>query len=188
MVSAFQKITVIKSGEMHVSTLKPEVMVSSNISSGVVITLYDPARRIGALAHALLPDSRLATDGANNAEPALGKYVDQMVPTLLQEFMNADGNPKDSIVSLIGGAQLFNFGGGGGNILNVGARNVIAAQTMLQQFGLAVDYLDTGGNKTRTVHFQMENGDVRVQLVGGKEYILQSAGQDSKTSQDGKNS
>src|SRR5262249_17524337 len=94
--------------------------------------------KVGGVAHIVLPESSLAPPYADPDE-SIGRYADLAIPALLHDFTAAGGQVKSAMVRMVGGAQLFNFGGGGGNILNIGARNATAVRTALASEGLVID-------------------------------------------------
>jgi chemotaxis receptor (MCP) glutamine deamidase CheD len=73
---------------------------------------------------------------------------------------------------MVGGAQLFNFGGGGGNPLNVGSRNAIVCRALLAKNGVKVDKTNIGGNKTRRVLYFPQMGQLRIVMLGGETLTL----------------
>jgi chemotaxis protein CheD len=141
-----------------------------NIGTGVVVTIYDMQNKIGGLAHIVLPESKLSMSLNEVQVPA--KFVDLAVPKMLETFIELGGQTRNSVVKMVGGAQLFNFGGGGGNLLNVGARNATAIRAAMSKQGLGIERADTGGNKGKTLRFILATGQVYVQQIGGKEYLL----------------
>jgi chemotaxis protein CheD len=116
-----------------------------------------------------LPESSL--DGVYN-ENLPGKYANLAIPKLLDEFNAAGGQKRSSMVRIVGGAQLFNFGGGGGNVLNIGARNATAIRAAMSKQGYAIEKADTGGNKGRALRFVLSTGQLYIRQIGGSEYLL----------------
>jgi chemotaxis protein CheD len=157
-------------GQILVTQSKGSVFEVANIGSSLVVVLYDRSTRIGGLAHIVLPDSTMSEPGKDKG--LAGKYANQAIPLLFQQFMDAGGQKLYTTVRLVGGAQMFNFGGGGGNPLNVGSRNAIAVRAALSKTGLAIEKADVGGNKIRNLRFIIESGYVIVSQLGGREYAV----------------
>lgn len=164
---SLQKTETVELGEIKVSTSKTTVFTVSNIGTGVVVVLYDFEAKVAALAHVVLPDSTL---GAPSEDELPAKYADLAVPVLLAQYEEAGGDRTRTTVKVVGGAQLFNFGGGSGNILNIGARNHTAIQQALMKESMAIDKSDSGGNKARQLRCVVANGNVMVKVLGGDEY------------------
>lgn len=166
---SLQQTETVDLGEIKVSNQKTTVFVVPNVGTGVVVAIYDMENGVGGLAHVVLPESALSTSYTDST-PA--KYADKAIPLLVQAFLDAGGRKRSCLVRMVGGAQLFNFGGGSGNILNIGARNATAIQTALSKQGLVIEKSDTGGNKGKSLKFILATGKLHVQQIGGTEYDL----------------
>jgi chemotaxis protein CheD len=162
-------------GATDITRVASAVYAVSNVSSSLIVVLYDKVNKIAALAHIVLPDSKLQASGfASTSEESsmTAKFADLALPVLTQQFEAKGGQKPTSTARLVGGAQLFNFNSGAGNPLNVGYRNAIAARTLLTRLGYRVDKADIGGNKGRNVRFEMTDSKIFVNLIGGREYLL----------------
>lgn len=160
---SFQKTEVIELGELQVSNDKATVFVINHIGTGLAVLLFDPDNAIAGVAYVALPESSLG-DGTISELPA--KYVDLGVPALIEAFTQTGGNLSSTIARVVGGAQLFNFGGGGGNMLNIGSRNHIAVQTALSRYNLTIAREMTGGNKAYSITYIVASGQGVVELIG----------------------
>jgi chemotaxis protein CheD len=154
--------------------VKPNVaeLKIPNIASSLVIVVYDKVERISTIAHVILPDSKLAPNDNPEERNLPARFTDLAIPLLVEEFEKIGGQKVYATARLIGGAQLFNFGGGGGNPLNVGSRNAITARSLLTKTGVGVEKADIGGNKARQLRFTPGTGEIFISLIGGREYIL----------------
>lgn len=159
----------VELGEIRVSNIRNLVLTIPNLGSSVALMIYDPQFKVGGIAHILLPDSTL--DGTRAAESP-GRYADLAVPELIQQFSEAGGQARLSKIRIVGGAQMFNFGGGGGNLLNIGSRNATALKASLSKLGLSIEKADTGGNKGKAIRFMIATGHVYIRQIGGSEYLL----------------
>lgn len=166
---SMQRTEQVELGEIKASGDKSLVFVLPNIGTGIAVAIYDVQNKVGAVAHVVLPESSLAGPG-NDLLPA--KYANLAVPALLKAFAEAGGDKHASVVRMVGGAQLFNFGGGGGNILNIGARNATAIRAAMSKQGLAIEKADTGGNKGKAVRFVLATGQLLICPIGGNEYSI----------------
>jgi chemotaxis protein CheD len=150
--------TLVAVGHQYITHQGREILKAIRVATSVVVTIFDPTSGHGGMVHMALPDSRMAT---NPGETSL-KYVDLALPKFIRELLTRGLNRELVQAKIIGGSQLFNFGGGSGNLLNIGTRNVIIARTLLNREGIQVEKTETGGNKPRTVLLDMENGYVQV--------------------------
>lgn len=166
---AFQSTESIELGEIKVSKNLTTVFTVSHIGASIVVVMYDRLNKVGGLAHVILPDSSLSD---KNDESATGKYADLAVPELVRLFMEEGGEVNSTEVRMIGGAQLFNFGGGSANILNIGSRNATAIRTAMSRHGLAIEKADIGGNKAKSLRFVVATGQVVIRIIGGPETQL----------------
>jgi len=67
---------------------------------------------------------------------------------------------------IAGGASMFESTG-----MNIGARNVEAVKKHLKDFGIKLLAEDTGGNRARSVEYNIETGKLLVRKVGGGEQL-----------------
>lgn len=158
MVTQANREIVIAAGQLHITKSPREVIKAVRVATSIVVVVYDPMAGVGGMAHMALPDSKMV---GNPGESTL-KYVDLALPQFISDLLSAGLSKVSARVKIIGGSQLFNFGGGGGNILNIGTRNAITARTILNREGLQVEKTETGGNKPRTVILDMQTGYVQV--------------------------
>ena len=139
-------------------------IVTIGLGSCVAIAIHDRVKKVGGLAHVLLPDASLGRGVENRA-----RYASSAVPLLLDE-MRALGSAGPWAGTLVGGAALFGpllaFGG------SVGARNVDAARAALACARVPIVAEDVGGESGRTVTFDVYTGQVRVKSVRGGERAL----------------
>jgi chemotaxis protein CheD len=156
-------------GEIYVSKSRLAIYTIANIGTGVALTIYDTINKVGGIAHIVMPESLLASP---NNEDLPGKYANLAIPYLLEKFTELGGEKRGTVVRMVGGAQLFNFGGGGGNSLNIGARNATAIRAAMSKLGFVIEKADTGGNKGKSVRFIIASGQLFVCPIGGKEYLL----------------
>ena len=128
-------------------------LCASGIGSCVIVTLYDPTRRVAGLAHALLPSSPRPRD--ENASAGDTKYVDTAIDAML-ERMSAYGVKKKNLEAKIaGGANMFTEFQS-----NVGKGNVAAARAKLKAEGIELVGEVVGGHIGRSVEFCVASGIV----------------------------
>ena len=141
--------------EMQVSQ-PPSAFVTYALGSCVGICLYDPACKIGALGHILLPNFP-----KENPNEKLNRYADTCIPEMVNAMEHMGCLRGRITAKIAGGAKMFNvaddsaFG-------NIGARNVEAVKTALQKLQVRIVAEDTGLNYGRTVYFYTESGEMVV--------------------------
>jgi chemotaxis protein CheD len=137
------------------------VLSTIGLGSCVAIVLHDPAARVGALAHVLLPEQSLSRDTANP-----GKFPQTVVPLLLEERrkLGSRGGAGALTARIAGGASMFSqlLPAGG---INMGERNVDATRRVLERAKIRVVAEDTGGDYGRSVFFDVGEGSVLVRSL-----------------------
>ena len=106
-------------------------------------------------AHCLLDASK----GRSSDTP--GKFVDTAIPHLLQLSERAGFRPNKLTASIAGGAQIFAFSGGRPE-LEIGARNIEAATSMLARHRIRIATNDTGGTTPRRAQMTVGEGKLTV--------------------------
>jgi chemotaxis protein CheD len=135
------------------------VIATIGLGSCVAITLFDPAARIGGLAHILLPDESMSRDRSNPA-----KFPASVVPIVLDEMRKLGASRRRVRAKIAGGASMF------GNLIastsiNIGERNVAAVRDVLAKAKIPLVAEDTGGDHGRSVYLFMDDGRVEVRSL-----------------------
>jgi chemotaxis protein CheD len=153
------KIINVGMSGMKVST-NPHSLSSSGIGSCVVITLYDPQKRVGAMAHPMLALPEAGRSDENEILKASLRYVEPAIDAMIKELTKL-GAVKSSLESkLIGGANMFKVFDK--NPDSIGIHNAEAAKNKLEKEGIKIVVNDTGGNVGRSVVFDLVTGLVEV--------------------------
>lgn len=149
---------VVKVADLAVGQGDDE-LVTVGLGSCVAIMLHDPERRIGGLAHVLLP-SRALTRHVDR--PA--KFPHAAVPTLLEQMMALGASQRRIVARLAGGASMFANLAAPGTI-QMGERNLVATRQVLRAHHLPLVAEATGGDYGRSVRLWCDSGRVRVSSV-----------------------
>jgi len=149
----------LKPGEV-VMAYKPS-LVSSVLGSCVAVTMFSRALKIGAICHAMLPDSGGRSDDL--------RYVDNALLNIFQKMRETGA--EELVVKLFGGAQVLNVGSYASEKRTVGEQNVARAELVLAELGLKVAARDTGGVQGRKLYFCTGSGDVFLHRMGQKLYL-----------------
>jgi chemotaxis protein CheD len=139
----------------------PALLVSFGLGSCVGVTLYDGVRKIGGLAHIMLPDSSLA--GKKDFNP--GKFADTAIDHLIAELKDEGASTKNLVAKIAGGAQMFQLKSEN-SVMMIGKRNVEAVRRKLNQLNIDLIAEDVEGNYGRTIEFCCETGKLTVKTIG----------------------
>ena len=151
------QIGEVKSGRGRV------VLNSKAIGSCVAIAAYDRERKVGALAHVMLPGK--APKGKEGEEKT--KYAADAIDLIIEK-MDGYGSRKENIeVVLVGG----------GNVLNreddtICKENIESVEELLKERGLKVQAKSVGGTSRRSIYMDVEHGVVSYTKGDDKEMQL----------------
>jgi len=124
--------------------------ISTVLGSCISLVLYSPRLQLGAMCHTTMP-SGTAQDP--------GKYTDQTIEYLLAEFQRRGIKPRETVVKLFGGADMFNSKENQ-RIGTVGGENVRSAMATLARAGFEPMVSDVGGPQGRKLLFYSDSGHV----------------------------
>jgi chemotaxis protein CheD len=139
----------------------PVVIISLGLGSCVGIALYDSTRKIGGLAHIMLPDSTFSGKKDFN----LGKFADTAIDALLMQMIKLGADRKKIISKIAGGAQMFKIKSEN-TAMQIGKRNVEAVRYNLSKLSIRLTAEDVEGNYGRTIEFDSETGRLTIKTIG----------------------
>jgi chemotaxis protein CheD len=155
--------TMVRMGELAVSSLPGDVLVSIGLGSCIGLALIDRRLGIAGLAHIVLPQSQAPVNENPN------KFADLAVPKLLSELEDLGARKIRLEAVLVGGASMFTVSNAS---LEVGSRNETAVRELLSGRRIPVVAAATGGNRGRTIRVEVATGAVTVREAGGKDTEL----------------
>jgi chemotaxis protein CheD len=158
---------MVRMGELAVSRVPGDVLVSIGLGSCIGLALVDRARSVAGLAHVMLPESTGSPDAASRH-----KFADLAVPALIDKVVALGTSATRLEAVLVGGARMFSFGG---SSLDIGARNEEATLAELRKRGIRVIAKATSGTKGRTIRVHVEGGRILFKEAGGVESTLLEA-------------
>jgi chemotaxis protein CheD len=158
--------SVVNMGECAASRTQGDVLASIGLGSCIGLALVDPTQGVAGLAHIMLPDSKAG--GGAGADGC--KFADVAVLTLIERVTSLGATRARLEAVLVGGAQMFSFGGERG--FDIGARNERAARDALGLAGITVRATATSGTKGRTIRVYVTSATVTVREAGGQEEEL----------------
>ena len=125
------------------------------LGSCIGLALYDSDRKIGGLAHVVLPQSR----GKN--EPP-GKFVDTAIPALIHGMEQLAGRSLSLTARMAGGANMFQT-----SVTNtVGRQNIDCCERLLENAGIPIVGRHCGGEQGRRMLLDTCTGAVTIEMVG----------------------
>lgn len=147
-----KKKVIIGIGEWAVER-NPAILVTLGLGSCVGVCVRDPIAKVGAMVHVMLPDS----GGKPTNTP--GKFADTGVDIIVEELLKMGAQRNRLEAKIAGGASMFQ------SAMDIGARNVEAVKKSLQRNGIKLIAEDTGGNKARSIEYDIETGKLLVRKV-----------------------
>lgn len=149
-------------------THNPHVLACFGLGSCVGVALYDDRKRVGGLAHVMLPDSKAFIKRGNP-----GKYADTAIQKMVEEMERLGSKRRDIRAKAAGGACMFSIPGAINprNVpgpclgMQIGERNIDAVRNILKELGIPLKAEDIGGNYGRTMRFDISNGRVIINSI-----------------------
>ncbi len=151
-------------GDMKM-TMGSGVIATYALGSCVGITFYDPAIKLGALLHILLPERKGVSD------PNLYKFADSGIAETLRRLENFGMDRSRTIVKIAGGANMF-AASADIVISDIGQRNLTAVRSILAKNGFCISGEETGKNYARTMRLDVSTGQVTVHTFGKPDVTL----------------
>lgn len=155
--------TMVRMGELAVSSTPGHVLVSLGLGSCVGLALIDRKAGIAGVAHIVLPDSQ----GCVQDNPR--KFADLAIPEMLRELEALGARTARLEGVLVGAAQMFAISS---SSLDIGHRNEAAVRERLNLLRIPVLAAATGGSRGRTIRVDVATASVTVRVAGGKDEEL----------------
>ncbi len=133
------------------------VLKTIGLGSCVGLAIYDPLKKVGGLAHVVLPRS--------NGTVRSAKYADQAVGMMIEAMERLGAKKGNLIAKMAGGAQIFKHMTH--DNLRIGERNIEVIREQLSDFGIKLISEDTGGTTGRSLYFYVIDGRLLVKYSNG---------------------
>jgi len=143
----------------------PDTLTTLGLGSCVGITLFDKAKKIGGMAHCMLPTYK-GFEGQN-----IAKFVDSAVIELINQLVRIGASRTALVAKIAGGAHMFGRSQNS-DMLKIGERNAAAGLAILRQLSIPVHANDTGGSHGRTIELNIETGALKIRTVGAGEKFI----------------
>jgi chemotaxis protein CheD len=154
---------MVRMGEYACSAVAGHVLVSLGLGSCIGLALVDKRAAVAGLAHVVLP----AAEGRTGSP---GKFADTAVEALIADVLALGARRISLEAVLVGGASMFNFGGGSG--MEVGQRNDEAVRAELARVRIPIAASETGGSRGRTIRVTVGTQAVSSRAAGDREVLL----------------
>ena len=138
----------------------PDSLTTLGLGSCVGVTLHDAQKKIGGLAHAMLPSYK-GFEGQT-----IMKFADSAIIELLNQVTRAGAKRGTLVAKIAGGAHMFGNKSSNNDMLKIGERNVAATLAILSQLRLPVKANETGGTHGRTIILNLDDGSLKIRTVG----------------------
>ena len=140
------------------------ILITYALGSCIGLCFEDPRLKLGALLHVMLPLNMEA--GRKNPL----KYADTGIRETLRQ-MEAQGGLRSRItVKIAGGAKMFEVNGG--NLGNIGQRNIESVHTILRKEVIRLLGVYVGGNVARTMLFDVDTGQACIRSYGKQDIVF----------------
>ena len=147
----------VNMGHLHVNS-NPNTVYDTFVGSCVALCLYDTKKKIGGLAHVMLPSCNVKKIDIGKQ----GKYADIAIDCMLSRMRLKGSEHENIIAKLAGGSQMFAHESGQ-ILLNIGNNNIDKIQQLLEQHKIKIKATDLGGNYGRKINFHLSDGKVIVE-------------------------
>lgn len=143
----------IRMGEMSVACDGDELRTL--LGSCVGLALHDRRRKVGGLAHIVLPHAGEKTDRP-------GKFVDTAIPQLIEAMKTLAGGELKLAAKMAGGASMFPTT----VAAKIGLQNIESCEQLLGELGIPIVARHCGGEQGRRMSLNTSNGKVLIEIVG----------------------
>lgn len=150
--------TLVTVGVAQMKNSATPTVLRTILGSCVGICIYERMKKIGGLAHILLPE-----DHSAGAYPE--KYADTAIPLLVNTLLKNGARKEFMSAKIVGGASMFKFASNVSLGL-IGDKNVEETKKMLEKIGIPIVEEDTGGNNGRVIDFFLKDGRLKVKSCG----------------------
>ncbi|MCP4118096.1 MAG: chemotaxis protein CheD [Desulfobacteraceae bacterium] len=152
---------IVGVADMKVSNDPGHTLVTYSLGSCIGLVVFDPVAGVGGILHYMLPESSI--DRAKAAKKPF-MFADTGIPRLFKETYKYDAKKSRMNIFVVGGAQIMDQQG----FFNIGKRNYMALKKMFFKNRVMVTAEDVGGHVNRTVHLDINTGEVFLKASGAR--------------------
>ena len=150
--------------DLKESTHPRATIATVGLGSCLGVTCYDPARRTGALLHAMLP----RFSKYREFSPVEAMYLDTGISALLAVMVRLGSNPRHCEFKVFGGAQVMRAC----EYFKIGEQNIAAMRAIAAEQRLDVRAWEVGGSNNRSITLHLETGLVGLRQPNRAEAML----------------
>ena len=151
---------IVAVGDMKIGS-ESDTIVTHALGSCLGLMVYDPVAKVGGLLHAMLPLSKINREKAE-VNPYM--FVDTGVPVLFKTLYDIGGHKNRMIIKAAGCGNPL----GKNEMFKIGERNYTVLKKLLWKNNILLETEDVGGAASRTVHFNVANGQTIISSQGQK--------------------
>ena len=153
------KLIEVGIGEFSASSDTDSLIKTYALGSCVAVIIYDSENKVGGMIHIALPDSEINME---KAERHPSYFANTGLPLLFKKMNELGAKRKSSWIKMAGGASVIKSC----ESFDIGKRNVLSVRKILWNKKLGIKKEDVGGNHSRTVSLNIENGVVSLSNSG----------------------
>ena len=140
------------------------ILITYALGSCIGLCFHDPRLKLGALLHIMLP-LNMETGRKNPM-----KYADAGIRETLRQLEAKGASKSRMTVKIAGGAKMFEVNGG--NLGNIGQRNIESVHLILRKEGIRLMAEDVGGTVARTLLFDVVSGQGCIRSYGRQDVLF----------------
>lgn len=164
-VPAIEPLAIIVGVADLKATNKPHgVLTTYALGSCLGVSCYDPVAKVGALLHAMLPDSKKLTQ--RRSVPPM--FLDTGIQELLGSVRRLGSSPERCEFKVFGGARVLHTE----DYFNIGTRNISMMQELALLYRLNITVWEVGGQTNRTIRLYLDDGRVHLRMPSQPEVVL----------------
>jgi chemotaxis protein CheD len=138
-------------------TTPEKTLLRTFVGSCIAICLYDSSVKIAAMAHIMLPKNN-----TSNLDPKPeAKFADVAIKIILEKLQVSGAKLNRLKAKMAGGANIFQ-NEVKTNVFNIGARNVDAVKSLLDEQKIPIVAQDIGSTSGRWVVFDMNTLEMKI--------------------------
>lgn len=150
--------SLINVGVAQVKIAHGPAVLRTILGSCVGICIYERMKKIGGLAHILLP-----ADTSNGT--AIEKFAETAIPYMVQLLLKEGAKKEFMSAKIAGGASMFKFEASV-TLGQIGERNIEETKKILEKLQIPLVDQDTGGSAGRVIDFFLDDGHLKVKANG----------------------
>ncbi len=145
----------------------PARIMTMALGSCLGIVLYDRVAMVGGLAHVMHPTWKRVKNNTNK-----GKFVDTAIELMVEKLVERGAGLTRITAKIFGGARMFDIPDSRLGVIQIGEANIFSARKELARRKIPIKGESVGGNRGKTIIFDVSDGSVLVRDVQGSEVVL----------------